>query len=318
MSAIDTNSNLAGHLTLLKSKGVTHVGRYYASTQWKRLTPQEALAVSIAGLKIFVVFENGGSPNLTFEQGVHDAQIAVLQAKAAKQPQQSAIYFALEGLPHGYGADDLDGAKAYMAGVNSVLGNAYKAGVYADGLICKGLLDSGLVAYTWLSASSSFPGTKDFAASNLWSIKQDPHVDQNWDGLSIDTNLIKPEIGAFGVALAVADNSVPADNVASAVGGLAASLQAAAFLSAPVAANTYTVKTNHRYQATVTLGLLEVLASNDQVAQFFVGLGFSHVVATGLGTKRTVQGTWPAPDTTVDDDPRLSDIVDLGLIAPGS
>lgn len=312
MSAIDTNSNVAGHVTLLKSKGVTHVGRYYSSSQRKRLTPQEALAISNAGLKIFVVFENGGSPNLTFEQGVHDAQIAVLQAKAAKQPQQSAIYFALEGLPHGYGEDDLAGAKTYMAGVNSVLGGAYKAGVYADGLICRGLLDAGLVAYTWLSASSSFPGTRDFAASNLWSIKQDPHVDQNWDGLSIDTNLIKAEIGAFSVALAVADDA------ASAPGALAASLQTAAFISAPIAANRYTVKTNHRYQATVTLGLLEVLASNDQVAQFFVGLGFSHVVANGLGIKRTVQGTWLGSDTTVDDDPRLSDIVDLGPIAPGN
>lgn len=313
MTAIDTNSNVASHIDLLKGKGITHVGRYYASNQQKRLTPQEARAISEAGMQIFVVFENAGSPSLTFDQGVHDAQLARQQAKAVGQPEGSAIYFALEGLPHGYAASDVPGAKAYMSGVASVLGDEYRRGVYGDGVICKALLDAGLVAYTWLSASSSFPGTKDFAASNLWSIKQDSHVDQVWDTLSVDTNLIKADIGAFRIASADVAAGVPGDAMG------AVPMAAMAFLGGPTGApKTYTVKTNHRYRATVTLGFFESLASNDQVAQAFAGYGFTSVVATGDGTTRTVEGNWLGPDTTAPIDHHITEIVDLGLIAPGS
>jgi hypothetical protein len=69
------------------------------------------------------------------------------------------------------------------------------------------LLTAGLCDYAWLSASRSFEGSQDFYASNRWALAQDPHVDQNWDGLSVDVNEAKADFGAFqvpGVTPAVA------------------------------------------------------------------------------------------------------------------
>ena len=80
MVIIDTNNNVSGHLSVLKSLGVAAIGRYYASNQRKRLTRIEASAVTAAGIDLFVVFENSGDPELSVERGVNDAQIALAQA----------------------------------------------------------------------------------------------------------------------------------------------------------------------------------------------------------------------------------------------
>ena len=63
MFVIDTNDNVTGHLGNLRSRGVVAIGRYYSSRAWKRITKQEAVSVSNAGMKIFVVFENDGEPS---------------------------------------------------------------------------------------------------------------------------------------------------------------------------------------------------------------------------------------------------------------
>src|SRR5208337_5341550 len=102
MKVIDTNNNVSAHLGTLKARGVTAVGRYYSSSARKRLTKSEAAAVSAAGLKVFAIFEDSGDPELSVERGVHDGQIALVQAKNIGQPEGSAIYFALEHLPSGY------------------------------------------------------------------------------------------------------------------------------------------------------------------------------------------------------------------------
>ena len=60
---IDTNNNVSAHLSVLKSLGVTAVGRYYASTQRKRLTRIEASAISAAGIDLFVVSRTLAIPN---------------------------------------------------------------------------------------------------------------------------------------------------------------------------------------------------------------------------------------------------------------
>jgi hypothetical protein len=201
MSVIDTNDNVSAHIANLKNRGVTAVGRYYSSSAWKRLTKAEAEIISAAGLKIFVVFENDGDPALTADKGTHHAQIAANQAKGVGQPQGSAIYFALEHLPDGYKKKHVKAIKEYMTGVRAGLGGKYKIGVYSDGVVCDSLLSDGFCEYTWLSASSSFEGSTEFYHSNKWSLAQDSHVDQDWDGLSVDVNEAKPDFGAFQVAV---------------------------------------------------------------------------------------------------------------------
>lgn len=211
MTVIDTNDNTSTHLALLKSRGVTAVGRYYSSSAWKRLTRPEAKTLSAAGIRIFTVFENSGDPHLSAGTGIHDAQIALQQAKAVGQPKGSTIYFALEHLPHGYDASHVPGIKAYIQGVKQVLDGSYQIGVYSDGVVLDALLQAGLCRHAWLSASTSFPGSKAFDHSGRWSLAQ-RKVDLNWSGLSVDTNDARDEFGAFVVdgASPVAEEAVEA------------------------------------------------------------------------------------------------------------
>jgi hypothetical protein len=149
------------------------------------------------------VYEDSGTDLiLTAEQGKADAQNALDQATAVGQPHGSAIYFAVEGLPDGYKKADLPAIRTYFSGVKSVIGTKYKLGVYSDGIVCKTLLDEGICGYTWLSASTSFEGSEEFHKSGRWNLFQQVPTDIDWDGLSVDTNEAKADIGAFVLPIA--------------------------------------------------------------------------------------------------------------------
>jgi hypothetical protein len=201
MAVIDTNNDTSTKLDMLKMRGVTAIGRYYASKGSKRLTASEAKAICKAGMLLFVVFEDGGDPVLTFESGVADAQKALGQAAIIGQPTGSAIYFAMEHLPNGFDESHLEGVRSYVSGVRAGLNGDYKLGLYSDGVICKAMLDQGLCDLAWLSASRGFPGSKAFYASRRWALAQDPRVDQDWNGLSIDLNESQGDFGAFQVSV---------------------------------------------------------------------------------------------------------------------
>lgn len=208
-SVIDTDTNCTPHLDALKTRGVKRIGRYYASKAWKRLTKTEAQAICAAGFELFTVFEDSGGPPLTIDQGRHDAQIAYSQARGVGQPEGSAIYFAMENLPSGYGPDDIAGLKLYFEGVRRVLKGLYKVGVYSNGTTLDALMDAKLCDYAWLSASLSFAGSRDFAKSDKWVLAQ-RSIDLNWSGVSVDTNEAKDDIGSFTLPAADgADDPLP-------------------------------------------------------------------------------------------------------------
>jgi hypothetical protein len=76
MAVIDTNGNCTDKLDVLRSKGVTAVGRYYrvVHPEW-RVTKIEAQKLSTAGIKLFTVYEDTGhSLSLTAAQGKSDGQ----------------------------------------------------------------------------------------------------------------------------------------------------------------------------------------------------------------------------------------------------
>jgi len=197
MIVIDTNNDVSGKISLLKEKGVVAVGRYYSTKAGKRISPREAQAIAAAGLKLFVVFEDNGDPPLGGNAGTNDAQLALEQARAIRQPPGSAIYFAMEHLPSGYTHHDLPGVKAYFQQIRLVFQGTYKVGVYSDGVVCDALLTSGLCDFAWLSASMSFEGSKAFYLSGRWSLAQQTPLDQDWNGISVDTNEAKPTFGEF-------------------------------------------------------------------------------------------------------------------------
>jgi hypothetical protein len=202
---IDTNDNCLGKAKLLKNKNVDTVGRYYRMAthpEWA-ITKAEAQQLSKANIKIFVVFEDYGLASklkLTVAQGKTDGTSALNQAQTIGQPQASAIYFAVEGLPSGYKKADLPGIRNYFSGVKQAIAGKYELGVYGDGIVCKTMLDENICKYTWLAAAStSFQGTKDFMKSWRWSVAQMGPLDISTDGLSVDIDVAKDDFGAFVV-----------------------------------------------------------------------------------------------------------------------
>ena len=61
---------------------------------------------------------------------------------------------------------------------------------------------------------------------------------------------------------------------------------------------TFTVRQGKRYRATISLGMLERLASNHTIAEKLRAAGFSDVTVTGSGAVRMAEALWPNPDAT--------------------
>lgn len=214
MYIIDTNTSCLGKGAMLKSNGVTAVGRYYRQQTHPeyKISKKEAQELSKHGIEIFVVFEDfshAADLVLTEQQGYADATSALSQAGVIEQPQGSAIYFAVEGLDDGYSSADLPAIRKYFKGVQSVLGGKYAIGVYGNGVVCSTLLKEAVVKYTWLSAAStSFEGTCAIFGKKLWDLAQVPPLDFDWYGLSIDRNIDNPkrndaDFGSFMVTPAI-------------------------------------------------------------------------------------------------------------------
>jgi hypothetical protein len=63
---------------------------------------------------------------------------------------------------------------------------------------------------------------------------------------------------------------------------------------------TYTVRKGRRYRASISLGLLQSVASNDMVADRFREAGFAEVEVTGSGRSRLGQALWPHDDASAE------------------
>lgn len=61
---------------------------------------------------------------------------------------------------------------------------------------------------------------------------------------------------------------------------------------------TFTVQRGKRYQATITLGVLEQLAGNEMIAKKLRDVGFEDVRVSGQGGIRHAEAVWPGPDTS--------------------
>ena len=200
MTIVDCSTKCIGKVHILQQHNVSVVGRYYSTAHPSRvLTKAEAEEISRAGIMMFTVYEDHGRPVLTKDQGRSDGKTALDQAQATGQPHGTAIYFAVEGLPDGYDTPDLPAIKDYFSGVQLSIGNAYKLGVYSDGVVCKELQDDGVCAFTWLSASNAFPGTRAYLASRKWALHQTLPLDQDWNGLSIDPDEANGDFGGFAI-----------------------------------------------------------------------------------------------------------------------
>ncbi len=210
MKGLDAAVNLTAQATCLKTHGFDFAIRYYniknsKQLPQKRLTLPEAQALVRAGLQIGAVFEEGISHSaFNHATGLAHAGVAHdLATNKIGQPAGSAIYFAVDfdATP----AEVATRIKPYFEGIRDGLAAAdggtarYAVGVYGSGLVCGNLLDSGLVTLTWLSQSTGFPGSKQFAKDKRYNLIQ--FLPKTVCGIDLDpdeTNPGKPS-GLFTV-----------------------------------------------------------------------------------------------------------------------
>lgn len=179
MNAIDTASDVRPHLPCLQAQGVIAVGRYACKSTGivgKKLEPIEAQAIAAAGLSIFTAWEQGDAEHVTrftTAQGTQDASDFLAWAAGVGQPEGSAVYPTIdfEATP-----DDLAGPiRLYFEAFAIRLANAatdYRLGVYGSWRTCRTLLDSGLVALTWLAGATGWAEYEAGSKSGLWTIRQ--------------------------------------------------------------------------------------------------------------------------------------------------
>lgn len=247
MKGISTNRRTIDHLACLRQAGIQFIARYYSTTtqqSQKRLTLQEAQAISAAGISIVAVYEDGPTSIGYFSasRGHLDGVNAYHTAMQLHQPKGSAIYFTVD-----YDATPLDIAHAisdYFKGVKQGFADAaqggevlYEIGVYGSGSCCNWLKQHvGLAKYTWLAESTGWSGSQNYSG---WDIKQsianhDLCTFSGGIGGSYEDNATQPpanpsDIGAFTLLAP----SVVLDAVNDAIAAHAAMFAADAPMSPP-------------------------------------------------------------------------------------
>lgn len=207
-TVLDTNRNCAPVAACLVANHFVTVFRYYSeftSQPQKRLTAVEATALGRAGLRLGVVYQDGGAQGgaFTHSKGFRAGRYVYDYAQATiHQPPNSAIYFAVD---FDASRDEIKNGvvpffKGIAEGFLQIGGSApdYQVGVYGSGLVCSTLLNGEFATRAWVSQSMGFTGTKDFLKTNRWHLKQ--NLPSTLCGISVDTddvNPAKPDIGDF-------------------------------------------------------------------------------------------------------------------------
>ena len=73
----------------------------------------------------------------------------------------------------------------------------------------------------------------------------------------------------------------------------------------------FTVKQGKRYRATLSLGFIEKLASNEMIAAKLREAGFTGVTVSGSGASRIADGLWMGADATAEMPSQVVDVVDV-------
>jgi hypothetical protein len=201
MRGLDASEPLTNAAKCLKNHGFGFAMRYYSlRKRAKNLTLSEAQALVAAGLQLGVVFEETAKRSLDGRAaGINDAKSAhETAANVIGQPAGTPIYFAVD-----FDAKpaQLPSIKQYFGGVRDGLAEAnggsprYKVGAYASGLVCSELLKNGLITFSWLTESTGFNGSKEFAKQKLFNLIQIfvPPDGQSVCGVVVDPNEMNPD-----------------------------------------------------------------------------------------------------------------------------
>lgn len=198
----------ASPLQCLKNNGITFIGRYYSSSDWKNLTPAEARLISSVGLWIVTVYQdaNNYADYFTYDRGVSDCGTAITRAQAVGQPYGTPIYFAVDFEVH---TDDpaMKQVEAYFDGVQDRMrqfaaqngGSKWELGVYgtydAVEYIANWIQD---VTYVWQTYAWS--GGQIFGYYNLYQYRNDTTLSACPSAGTIDRDRSNGNGGGFKVS----------------------------------------------------------------------------------------------------------------------
>ncbi|PYI52559.1 glycoside hydrolase domain-containing protein [Paenibacillus flagellatus] len=169
----------AAKAAAFRADGYEFACRYLVPSGWKRLTREEAEAISEAGLHIVSVFETTADRALGGRAaGLADGAAAARTAQAIGQPEGSAIYFAV----------DFDASATQMAAVidyiraASEATPAYATGVYGSYAVIEAVRRAGVCSRYWQTYAWSRGRKAD--GIHLYQYRND--IDVN--GVGIDMN----------------------------------------------------------------------------------------------------------------------------------
>ena len=181
LKGLDADGDLTLHAECLKSEGFDFAIRYYNTLNpAKNLSLTEAQALVRAGLQLGAVWEDGFPNHRSFfshAKGVVHGTAAYHMAMAEiGQPADTPIYFAVD---YDASTDDVAGViNAYFQGIRDgfkAIGQdapRYQVGVYGSGLVCSTLLQNHLATFAWLSQSTGFRGSRQFAQQKAYNLIQ--------------------------------------------------------------------------------------------------------------------------------------------------
>ena len=168
----------------LAHAGYTHVGRYLTGSVGeyfvpKNITIAEISNIKSAGLKVFLIYQDGGYYLGYFKkasQGINDARLAIDAANTIGVPNNSTIYFAVDFdcLEH----ELRDYIIPYFADINTIFrsnenNKNYRVGIYAPRLLCTRVSEIGLAIFSFVAnMSTGFSGNLGFPMPTNWTFDQ--------------------------------------------------------------------------------------------------------------------------------------------------
>lgn len=169
---LDTTQNCTPHITAIKAAGYSFVCRYASHSAWKNLSPDEAEALSRAGIEIVTVWEvSDKAEYLTRAQGLLDGAASFAFGQHVGQPFVAPMYYAIDmdvnpqaTVPY------FDGVRTSLQRHGQIGKDVYNVRSYGSGAVCKYLKELGLTSGGWLAQSAGWQGF-DWPD---WDIKQGP------------------------------------------------------------------------------------------------------------------------------------------------
>lgn len=203
---IDTADDCKNQIIHLQADSVTTVIRYLTSVpgSFKLVSVAEAEALGAAGIRLGLVFENGGgSPgynDINAACGESDASFCLTYAPRLGIPADGTvcIFFAID--------NDMSTAQInqlvlpYFRAIRQVFAplNNFLLGVYGSGAVCAACVAAGVVDRTWLSGSMGWTGSLAYltaAPKELVLVQQ--REDARLANMDVDTDTALGVIGDF-------------------------------------------------------------------------------------------------------------------------